>query len=146
MISLFKLTHPSTHHVRQFQQFFSSLKWTTFISMAIINKNITLYEFFCIHLSFCAPYTFDAVIFCCYIMFVGALQSLINVKYDDDDDTDQFFASLFFILQSQSDTSPNAKVANKERRWLLLNKRNKRRQTKTDKKGKLCGFFLLLFV
>lgn len=77
-------------------------------------------------------------------MFVGALQSLINVKYDDDDDTDQFFASLFFILQSQSDTSPNAKVANKERRWLLLNKRNKRRQTKTDKKGKLCGFFAVV--
>ncbi|XP_063705453.1 uncharacterized protein LOC134834648 [Culicoides brevitarsis] len=39
--------------------------------------------------------------------------------------------------QSQSDTSPNSKVVNKERRWLLLNKKNKRRfQAKADKKEK----------
>uniref|UniRef100_A0A336KU34 CSON011576 protein n=1 Tax=Culicoides sonorensis TaxID=179676 RepID=A0A336KU34_CULSO len=39
-----------------------------------------------------------------------------------------------FYLQSQSDTSPNSKAVNKERRWLLLSKRNKRRQSKADKK------------
>uniref|UniRef100_A0A336M2V9 CSON010994 protein n=1 Tax=Culicoides sonorensis TaxID=179676 RepID=A0A336M2V9_CULSO len=38
--------------------------------------------------------------------------------------------------QSQSETSPNSKAVNKERRWLLLSKRNKRRQSKADKKEK----------